>query len=539
MQQSRKEPVGFSIHWRRIVRFVERYRWLVVDSTRGRRRLVLMVIVLSMAAAGTQGLIVGILGFFAELLSNPDALPESLAAFVPTEGLAVVFLIAGSLFAALLGNSIFAWGAVRLSRSVGRSYQERVARSVLESFATSPPRPLVDERRDLIMTVMRSGRILGKAVEALLGAVPAVFQTLVAAAIVLATEPILTLSVAPLLLLLAPFIYRLGGQIRERSREFYDTSFFAMSSRIREFVGVVDDSYLPAERPAEDVLIAFDRDPVVARFLDLSDEMQLSGPRTVFIASAFRSFMIVIVVGLAGYNVVQGAYSWGSLTVYIAALGYLLNNLQKLSQTVTKLNKSFPQLDRYMLLLDQAAEESVSSPPLPQRLELRLEASATRPGGSISLEPGTTFYYAPPVRMGRLAATAALAPLAIASGTPIEAWAALPFLIRTPEFERVDDGAPPDPGPALAALHSSDSSVALVGSDLVAELDGSDRERVLASLADRVLLLVLGQRGIPGHDWPVLLADEAGLRIATIDEYLQLRPAEKEEVLDDEVEDAG
>lgn len=539
MQQPGKESEGLSVHWRRIVRFVGRYRWMVVDSMRGRRRLVLTVVALSMAAAATQGLSVGILGFFAELVSNPDSLPEDVAAFVPREGLAVVFLVAGSLFAALLGNSIFAWGAKRLSRSVGRSYQERVARSVLESFAGCPPGPLVDERRELIMTVMRSGRILGKAVEAVLGAVPSIFQTLVAAGIVLATEPVLTLIVAPLLLLLAPFIYRLGGQIRERSREFYDTSFYAMSARVREWVGAVDDFYLPAERPAEGVLAAFDRDAVVARFLDLSDEMQLSGPRTIFVASAFRSFMIVIVVALAGYNVVQGSYSWGSLTVYVAALGFLLNNLQALSQTATKLNKSFPQLDQYMLLLERAAEGAMGSAPLPKRLELQLVASATRPGGSISLEPGSVIYYAPPVRMGRLAAATALAPLADASGTPIESWTSLPFLIQAPDFERAPDAASPDPGPALAALRASDSSVALVGSDLLAELDMADREAALRGLGDRILILVLGQRGVPGHDLPVLVSEDGQLSVVSINDYLRLRPVDAEETLDDDLEDAG
>jgi ABC-type multidrug transport system fused ATPase/permease subunit len=533
MAEPAKDRQPLSVHLRRLTRFTSAYWWMIRDAARGRRRLVLKVVALSVAAAGTQGLSVGILGFFAEQLADPEGVPEILAPFVPSSGVGLVALLAGTLFVALLGNSLFGWGAVRLGRTLGRSYHERVSRSVLEGFARSGPGAVASTRREVVLVIMRSGRLLGKAVESLLAAVPSVFRTGVAAAIVVATEPTLTLSVAPLLLILTPFVYRLGGRIRERSREFYDTAFHGMSGKVRDYVGELENFSLGAEAPSLKAGASFVQDPAVIRFLDLFDDLQLAVPRVDLVSSAFRSFMIVAVVGLAGYNIVQGGFSWGSLAVYVAALGFLLSSLQQLFQTVTKLNRQFPHLDRYMIFLKAANRSIDAGEPLPTRMELRIEAEGV-PASSVSCEPGSVFYYAAPCRMSRLNAAEALTPLAVSSGTSAKTWSLLPFVINVPKLSEAANRET-DTEAMLGAVMASGSPVALLGSELLGELTPARRRSLLEALSDRILLVVLGSEGVPELDRPVLVSDTTRItRITGLDDYVAQHKSQDNFEIDEE-----
>jgi len=88
---------------------------------------------------------------------------------------------------------------------------------------------------------------------------------------------------------------------------------------------------------------------------------------------AMSLFMVAVILG--GKAIMQNAH-WGSLIVYLLALRYCLNHLNRMVVTFTSINRFYPMFSRYFYFVNCFDLAEPQKEVLPRRYKIRFESSA-------------------------------------------------------------------------------------------------------------------------------------------------------------------
>lgn len=106
-------------------------------------------------------------------------------------------------------------------------------------------------------------------------------------------------------------------------------------------------------------------------------------------ARTFMALSVVAVMAILALQMLDGSRSWGALIIYLVALRYASNSLRHVATLVTRFNRFYPRLSRYMLALEAietAARPTPTRGDSPVATRHRLFLSAPR--GAPYLETG-------------------------------------------------------------------------------------------------------------------------------------------------------
>ncbi|NNL64971.1 MAG: ABC transporter ATP-binding protein [Myxococcales bacterium] len=508
---------GRGIHWTRIRAFLSGYSLVFGEATSDQRGRVLLVVVLSGLGATLQGASLGLLGFFVNRMTDPRSVELPFGTFVIGENAPSIVLLSASVFALMVATAGATYGAARLARAVGRRFQRRASRSILESLGRlggRDRRPAMS-RDDAALLAIRTTRNLGRAIQNTLQALPGLAQLIVALGIAVHLDARLTLGLAPLALVLLPALYVFSGSVQRNSKAFYDEGIGQMARRVRQLVAAIDASRV-GHASGQVGGRLYDEDPQIGRYLDLFDGQQLAVRRSNFITSVFRACSILLLLAIAGYNALKDAFSWGELVAYVGALGYVLNNVQMLAGVFTQLNRFYPHVQKFVAWRDMVAgagSTEIAAPRGPAGdLILKIpDDAAASAGETVVVKPGGALTCWTPLVLGRLSFWEVVRPLVRAGSLPVETWGRAEFVgdgefLGTASLERhVFGDAPPPGGSAvlagwLAALGVSEEIVAWPGGTAApidaARFSAASRElraaiRLLPLVASQAPLVIL------------------------------------------------
>ena len=386
-----------------------RLSWIAREAVTGQVGTAVKIGLLGLIAGASQGVSVGLIALFAEqMTSAADGRVTFLGVTLASD--TAVLLAAFGLLSVLLTNAVSTYGAEVLGRRLGRNLHQGLARRIVGVF---PDLHRVGRLRrvepgELVQNVMQRCRVAGITFEALARSVPRILQLLVAAGILLLVNWKLTLIVSPLIALALPVFHRFSHHVRSRSREFFDSAPKGLRAGLGELLDEAESAMFVPEDP-ESYRLRFDREPRVARYFAVFDDILLSGERAALVSSVVRAVVVSSAVGIFGWWASRGDQSWGELTAYAAAALLFLGHLQALAQVATVLNRFDPQIALYLELMADV-ERARNLPPA------RVDASRAP---AIDLEPGTVICLAATAPLGRNRLSEVLTPLERCSGRPL------------------------------------------------------------------------------------------------------------------------
>ena len=165
--------------------------------------------------------------------------------------------------------------------------------------------------------------------------------------------------------------------------------------RTRETIGSIT-AYLQETLSGIRVVRSFGQEPVhEARFAELNEDNRDANMATVRLNAAYfpavemlSGIALAVIVLYGGYQAIDGHITVGTVVAFVAALSYLFEPIQQLSQLYTTYQSGMAALEKIFQLLDDASptlEDAPNAPAIgPIRGEVRFEdvSFAYKPGSS-------------------------------------------------------------------------------------------------------------------------------------------------------------
>lgn len=527
-------------------------RWLVPHLVRHARGRILGVMFLSVASVGARAATAGSVLLYVRaqtegtevvLLGQPLPSDTSLLAFSLWGGAALVF--------SLLDIGTRSW-ADRINFRIAESYSAAAMQDLLRhaaaggSFDTPDDVVLRNQYPIVPILQMDTQRLVRVLVQSLSLPLP-LFTFLVAVGFLVSINPALT---AVLLPLLAGYSLAVAAINRRMIRDSQRRRLAGSEVR-RDLQGIAQTlsqiRYPSDAQPAW--LTSFPRKSWIERSVRAYRGMWFSRRRVQYLRDGFNGLALLLIVMVFGALLASSDTPWTSLLTYMVALGYAVQSMDKVSRLVTAANRQVPHIRRYVRFM-QTNPESVAlrraknertgdETPGPHRLSTDSEAL---PGSAdhCELVPGSATFCCISDKLE----TAALPDLslALAGGDPIAARQiesrlfVLGEITRLPErpFSRhLPKGGDPEVGYARvrAVLEEmglfeqfekefgsfesiltvqrdqqlapglryalrllpgvlGNAKFAILGWNALAELDPTQRERILGALREQIVLLV-------------------------------------------------
>jgi len=539
-----RERLSFSEFLARVNRVARLFGRLARDGTSDDKLRVVFVTAMSFLGASAQAGTIAALNFFVKGIEAdvPKVVPYL---GFPIQGDARTLL---ALTLVVLGlqmvNALAIYYVAITSRAIARAFHVKSATQTLEAFSrTLYLRPgLEDARSELRASVVRYPRILGMAIEQMVGTLQAACYVVGFLAVLFTISVEISLFTLPVFLLVLPFLYRLSTQTQKAAKSFYGQVRRQARFYAQHLLQASDQTNVHSALYGATQEQRYRDSEVVQKYLDSYDQIRLSQRRSILITSLFRGFLLCLILAVLGSFSIRGTYSWGELLVYVLALWQLANQVQAMTASLVNLNRYQPRVVGYYAVQEALREEATD----PEAAKLdgalaissggRLEGDA----GRLEVTRGDRIFFLTEASLSRMELAGILAPLLAAcpkqkralraasfcSGAEICPWLGLSAMVLGKEAVGSDERAHletriaelgleqelamlPD-GPAtylseeiwssmsqklrvslrILSLAASRSDVLFIDWGLLGNLEKEAVRRLLAMLDDRIVFLV-------------------------------------------------
>jgi len=384
--------------WENWREYWELVRWLVPDVYRfARGRVFGLVILSSVGVAARAGTLGSMLLYIKARTKNH---PIVFAGFsLPTEATLPVFLLWGSIamgFAALTISASYRANVVTFD--LGLSYAEMAVRRLLRHRAAGGevilPQGAGDKSAEPIASMLRGDtNRLVRVVVLTLGVLLPLITLLVAVSVLIWTNWMLTLFLVPVAIGYAVALGLLNrALLRDSQKRVFATR--NVGRDVQAMLRTMAGTRFPAGSEPE-WLETYPRRTWLQESMGAFRRVILARRRVAYLADAFQGVGLLMVILVFGSLVADETTSWAVLLTYLVALGYATRSMGSLSGTVTAANRFLPQVRRYVLFMQMHGDSEPMERSAGRTGSFRFEACEPRlPGSQASLEasPGNVLW---------------------------------------------------------------------------------------------------------------------------------------------------
>lgn len=454
-----RERLSFGEFLARVKRVARLFGRLARDGTSDDRLRVFFVTAMSFLGASAQAGTIAALNFFVKGIESdvPKVVPY-LGFPIQSDArtlLALTLVILGL----QMVNALAIYYVAITSRAIARAFHVKCATQTLEAFSRALYlRPgFEDARSELRASVVRYPRIMGMAIEQMVGTVQAVCYVVGFLAVLFTISVEISLFTLPVFLLVLPFLYRLSTQTQKAAKSFYGQVRRQARIYAQHLLQASDQTNVHSALYGAAQKQRYRDSEVVQEFLDSYDQIRLSQRRSILITSLFRGFLLCLILAVLGSFSIRGTYSWGELLVYVLALWQLANQVQTMTASLVNLNRYQPRIVGYYAV-QEALREKATDPeaarldePLVISSGGRLEGDA----GRLEANPGDRIFFLTEASLSRMELAGILAPLLAAcpkqrrvlraasfcSGAEVCPWLGLSAMVLGKEAASADERA--------------------------------------------------------------------------------------------------
>jgi len=539
-----RERLSFGEFVARVKRVARLFGRLARDGTSDDRLRVFFVTAMSFLGASAQAGTIAALNFFVKGIESdvPKVVPY--LGFPIQSDAQTLLALTLVILALQMVNALAVYYVAITSRAIARAFHVKSATQTLEAFSRALYlRPgLEDARSELRASVVRYPRIMGMAIEQMVGTVQAVCYVLGFLAVLFTISAEISLFTLPVFLLVLPFLYRLSTQTQKAAKSFYGQVRRQARIFAQHLLQASDQTNVHSALYGAAQKQRYRDSEVVQDFLDSYDQIRLSQRRSILITSLFRGFLLCLILAVLGSFSIRGIYSWGELLVYVLALWQLANQVQTMTASLVNLNRYQPRIVGYYAVQEALREEATD--PEAARLDEALVISSggrlEGDAGRLEVNRGDRIFFLTEASLSRMELAGILAPLLAAcpkqrrvlraasfcSGAEVCPWLSLSAMVLGKETASADERAhleariaelgleqelamlPDGPGTYLSeeiwsrmsqklrvglrilSLAESPSDVLFIDWGLLGNLEKETATRLLAILDDRIVFLV-------------------------------------------------
>lgn len=415
----------------RVRRFLGVYHWVIREQLLIRKGRLTLALSLSAVGALAQGGVIGFIAFTVNYLQNPRTFGIAWLDRILDHTLLMLAIFGLILFCIALIGASSTFASSILARSMARASHKQssvMALSIMIGSSSLDHPGLPDSEGGLRRLIVRNTTHLGKAVETLISLAAPMWRMLVMAGILLSVDLKLSLTIAPLFLLLIPLSYWLSSGVQRDAKRFYEEAVMRMATRVGSIVKMINSqNTLIGPKWVDHFTQLYVADEGVQSYFDEFDRLQLAQERVQFAMSVVTSVFIVFALIVGGYMAASNAMPWGLVVSFLLALLIFVNSIKTTQALVTNLSVFYPAVSQYrqFVLNDHSSQGAGTEidpgkekPRDVKRIELACEEVA--PGGDriLSLEKGNPVYYVTPQRMNRLNLAEVIEPISKIASVP-------------------------------------------------------------------------------------------------------------------------
>jgi len=359
-----RERLSLSEFRARVERVARLFGGLVRDGTAEGKLRVVSVTGMSLLGASAQAGTIVALNFFVKGIESdlPTVVPY-LGFPIQSDVRTLVALVAVVLGLQMVSASASYYVAIT-SRAIARAFHLKSGAQTIEAFSRIPYlRPgLTNARGDLRAAIIRYPRILGMALEQMVGTLQAACYIGGFLVVLLKISLEVSLITLPVFILVLPFLYRLSTQTQKAAKAYFGDAKQHVGRFVQAQVQASDQINVHPAFYAATRKQQFHDSEAVRDYLDTYDQVRLSQQRSVLITSLFRGFLLCLILAVLGTFSVRGSYSWGELLVYVLALWQLVNQVQGMTAGLVSLNRLQPRIANYYTVRAMLDEKTATDP---------------------------------------------------------------------------------------------------------------------------------------------------------------------------------
>ncbi|MFC1634591.1 hypothetical protein ACFL5Z_07085 [Planctomycetota bacterium] len=386
-----------------------------------------MITAVSMGGAFCQGSAIAFLAFFINVMQSKTKTGISYIDKFIGNNVSSLFLMCGILFLLIFFSAMATYYSAIKSRSLARKYHAKCSTRILKHLSRLR---FVDlnfnySQGYIHRMLVRNSMLMGRSIEGMIQSIQPFLNLIVTLLVIFKFSRMLTLTVIPLFLILLPFLYRLSGDIQKGSRRFYENSIHDMTKRLRKFLGFIAHTNISHRCEAFNMEKLYVRNPQIRAYYDDFDKMLLANDRAIFITATFKSFFLIFVLLMLGYNALYNSLAWGIIIAYIVALQRLINYLQALAGHFSNLSRFYPLISDYIDFHEASSQPSkyqIESGRIPERIVLSNPAILEGGDKELTLKAGDKAIYYNPHNLNRFNFLRVLSPLIKSSSIPERYW---------------------------------------------------------------------------------------------------------------------
>jgi len=389
----------------RVRRFATGYFALFSANTRGRRGVLLAILVLSVVGAVGQGGSAALIGLTINAMQD-----ERFSSVDPV----VLLAVAGAVL--LVVTFVSAWAtfaASRKGRAIARETHERLVGTALTRFDRpgALDRPGMPRNQgELTRVVMRDCTHSGNALETILRNVEPILRVVVSMGILFSIDAFITAVMLPMFLVLLPVIRALVYNVHRDSNSFFEGRLVDMLHSLTGSISRANAvSWARTDTDPDYYREHLRDDPEVRQFFDENDRLQLVSAKTQFGVGLTSSIVLVAGLLLTGYLASSERLSWGTALTFLLAFRTALMSLRTVVSSATTLGLYFPAVERLQRFIAQDAPAAVDSGA--HEIVLRSSGAIREGLESVALLPGDVAALQSPSEPSRTGKAAMLAPL--------------------------------------------------------------------------------------------------------------------------------
>ena len=410
------ERLSFGEFLARVERVARLFGQMARDGTSDGKLRVFLVTAMSFLGATAQAGTIAALNFFVKAIEAevPKVVPY--LGFPIQSDVRTLLLLTGVILSLQLVNAVAIYYVAITSRAIGRAFHQRSAERIFEAFSQAPyVRPgLANARSELRASVTRYPRIMGMAIEQIIGTLQTACYVVGFLVVLFTISAQVSLLTLPVFLLVLPFFYRLSVQTQKAAKSFYGEVRQRANHYARDQLEASDQTNVHPSLYGATQKQQYGASEFVQDFLDTNDQIRLAQRRSILITSVFRGFLLCFILAVLGTFSLRGSYTWGQLLVYVLALWQLANHVQGLMASLVSLNRFQPRLVNYYAIQAMLAEKSAadrSAASLEGPLVFASLGSLEGSAGRLEATRGDRILYLTDASLSRMEFASVLAPL--------------------------------------------------------------------------------------------------------------------------------
>jgi len=410
--------------FQRIQRFAGAYGWLFRHHILDRWWIVGAILAMSIGGAAAEAMSVGLIGSAASVMGNAQSDPSSLGSLLKDFGTWRLWGFCGCLFLLQVAAACSAYYSMLLTRRIARRQHEHFLTDILRQAAQWPGTPtengnkLTFSSNEIRQLAMRDPNHMGRAIESVVHLVQPMCRWAASVVMLLVLQPVLTLMVAPFLVLITPVIYRLSASVQSDARRFYNGSATEFGRHVAEVMRQIEGRNVAYENGGETVATALYANPHVSGYFDGLDCIKLMKSRMLLATSLFSSLLLALVLLATGYLASIQTLSWSMVIAYLMSIRYFVNNMKGSIGGFTNLNHFYPSIQRYLTFRKQIEAGDPVRTEMPAAIRIEPSGEMADSLSELELHPGKPTWVVSPYPVSRFELPSILLSLCAASDVP-------------------------------------------------------------------------------------------------------------------------